>query len=80
MLSVIIPAYNEESYLPKTLASIKAAISEIDFPAEIIVVDNESTDETSRIAVDFGAKVISETGHNIATVRNTGAKRQAATF
>ncbi len=72
--SVIIPAYNEENYLPKTLAAIKTALATIDFLAEIIVVDNESTDKTAQTAKDFGAKVVSESEHNIAKVRNTGAK------
>ncbi len=73
-ISLIIPAYNEENYLPQTLTAIKRALAEIDFPTEIIVVDNESTDKTAQIAASFGAKVVLETEHNIAKVRNTGAK------
>lgn len=71
-LSVIVPAYNEEILLPATLTAIGAAISELS--CEIIVVDNESADKTAQIAADFGAKVVSESEHNIAKVRNTGAK------
>jgi glycosyltransferase involved in cell wall biosynthesis len=48
-LSVIIPAYNEEKYLPATLDVLNAALASID-DAEIIVVDNESTDKTREIA------------------------------
>ena len=72
--SVIIPAFNEEDYLPKTLAAIKCAANEMNFPTEIIVVDNESIDKTAQIAKDFGAKIISEHEHNIAKIRNMGAK------
>jgi glycosyltransferase involved in cell wall biosynthesis len=50
-LSIIIPAYNEEAALPHTLQSL------LDEPrlagAEIIVVDDGSTDGTSRIARSF---------------------------
>lgn len=73
-ITVIIPAFNEENYLPATLETIRKALQGIEFPSEIITVDNESTDNTAQIAADFGAKVISETIHNIAKVRNTGAK------
>lgn len=76
--SVIIPAFNEEDYLPKTLAAVKCAANEMNFPTEIIVVDNESIDKTAQIAKDFGAKIISEHEHNIAKIRNTGAKTSDA--
>jgi glycosyltransferase involved in cell wall biosynthesis len=72
--SVIIPAYNENDYLPATLDLIKKASIEIEFPFEIIVVDNDSTDGTKQLAESFGVRVISENEHNIAKVRNTGAK------
>jgi glycosyltransferase involved in cell wall biosynthesis len=70
-LSVVIPAYNEERYLPRTLASVKTALAEI-ADAELIVVDNESTDRTREIAESFGARLVAETEHNIGKVRNTG--------
>lgn len=71
-LSIVIPAYNEEKYLPQTLDAMNAALSGID-GAEIIVVDNESTDSTLDIAITRGTKVVTELEHNIAKVRNTGA-------
>ncbi|MDO8663223.1 MAG: glycosyltransferase family 2 protein [Candidatus Wildermuthbacteria bacterium] len=45
-LSVIIPAYNEEERLPKTLAEIDKYLSGQSFDYEILVVDNGSTDNT----------------------------------
>src|SRR5215218_6815865 len=69
-LSIIIPAYNEEIYLPATLDAIEAAITG---DVEIIVVDNESTDSTRALAVEHSATVVHENEHNIAKVRNTGA-------
>jgi glycosyltransferase involved in cell wall biosynthesis len=69
-LSIIIPAYNEENYLPATLDAINAAKTD---DSEVIVVDNLSTDTTRDIAASRGAKVVTETEHNIGKVRNTGA-------
>jgi glycosyltransferase involved in cell wall biosynthesis len=73
-ISIVIPAYNEENYLPATLEKLGAALANIACNSETIVVDNESTDKTKQIAESFGAKVFTETRHNIAKVRNTGAK------
>lgn len=72
--SVVIPAYNEEICLPATLQAIGAALANAGCDSELIVVDNESADKTARIAEDFGAKVFTETEHNIAAVRNAGAR------
>jgi glycosyltransferase involved in cell wall biosynthesis len=72
-LSVIIPAFNEENYLPATLESIRRSLGGVVIPAEIITVDNESTDRTAQIAAEQGAKVVSEKVRNISKVRNTGA-------
>ena len=69
-LSIIIPAYNEEAYLPATLDAINTART---LDAEVIVVDNMSTDATRQIAEEHGARVITETERNIGKVRNTGA-------
>ncbi len=68
-LSIIIPTYNEEEYLPKLLYSIK----EQDFKDyEIIVADAGSRDRTREIAESSGCKVIS--GGLPAVGRNNGAK------
>ena len=70
-LSVIIPAFNEERYLPATLAALRAASAGM--PGELIVVDNQSSDATRDIAARHGAVVVSESVHNIGKVKNTGA-------
>lgn len=72
-VSVIIPAYNEEQFLPETLGRIGEALSIVECPSEVIVVDNDSQDHTRRVAEEFGAKVFPEAEHNISKVRNTGA-------
>jgi glycosyltransferase involved in cell wall biosynthesis len=76
-ISIVIPAYNEEKRLPATLEKIKKALENVDCDSEIIVVDNESADRAAQIAVDSGAKVFREIEHNIARVRNTGAKNSS---
>jgi glycosyltransferase involved in cell wall biosynthesis len=76
-VSVVVPAYNEELLLPKTLERITTALSAVGWPSEIIVVDNDSRDRTRAVAESFGARVCQEQEHNIAAVRNTGARNAA---
>ena len=51
ILSIVIPTYNEEEYLPKLLESIKMQ-SYSDY--EIIVADANSNDKTREIAEECG--------------------------
>ena len=55
-LSVIIPAYNEEHRLPKTLREIDKYLSEQDYSYEIIVVSDGSTDRTPDIVREMMEK------------------------
>ena len=72
--SIIIPAYNEEHELSKTLAAIRTAASGAAQPYEIIVVDDASTDATPEIASRVGAKVIPINRRQIAAARNAGGR------
>ena len=75
-LSIVIPAFNEEALIDRTLTKIKMALSYNDFKGftwEIIVCDNDSTDQTASIAAKAGAIVITEPVRQIAKARNTGA-------
>lgn len=56
MFSVIIPAYNEETRLPATLATLKECLP--GHECEIIVVDDGSTDCTASIAEKAGCRVV----------------------
>jgi glycosyltransferase involved in cell wall biosynthesis len=69
MLSIIIPALNEEKRLPLLLESIK---NQNFFDYEIILADAGSTDKTLEIAKKYGCKVIP--GGLPAKGRNEGAK------
>lgn len=53
-LSVVIPAYNEEVRLPRTLREIHAFLSERGYDAEILVVDDGSRDGTAAAARELG--------------------------
>ena len=56
MISFIVPAYNEEVELPRSLAAIRAAAEEAKEKYEMIVVDDGSTDSTADIARQSGAR------------------------
>jgi glycosyltransferase involved in cell wall biosynthesis len=71
--SVIIPAYNEEAWLPSTLEALQQAMNLSGMAGEIIVVDNNSHDRTSAVAVEHGATVVFEPINQISKARNTGA-------
>jgi glycosyltransferase involved in cell wall biosynthesis len=74
MISFIIPAYNEERFLPATLSSIHKAAQSSGLPYEVIVADDDSSDRTSEIAKAEGARVINVAHRQIAATRNSGAK------
>ena len=69
ILSIIIPTYNEEEYLPKLLDSIKSQSFD-DY--EIIVADANSTDKTREIAESYGCIVVD--GGLPGVGRNNGAR------
>lgn len=77
-VSIVIPAYNEESFLPATLAAANEACAHFsashNFPWEIVVVNNASTDRTEAVALSHGAKVVLHEVRNISSVRNVGIK------
>jgi len=56
LLSIIIPAYNEERRLPATLETIQRFLDKQNYEAEVLVVENGSSDRTLQIAQDFAAK------------------------
>ncbi len=68
--SVVIPCYNEEAYLSKTLESL--AKQDFKGSFEVIVVDNNCTDNTAIIARRYGAKVVFEKNIGVCWSRQAG--------
>jgi glycosyltransferase involved in cell wall biosynthesis len=71
LISVIIPAYNAERYLPEAIDSVLAQTC----PAgEIIVVDDGSSDGTPRLAERYGGRVrwLSQKNQGSGAARNRG--------
>jgi len=64
-LSVIIPAYNEESYLERTLQALPTI--------EVIVVCNGCTDKTEEIARKYTSNVLVLKEKGVSRARNAGA-------
>jgi glycosyltransferase involved in cell wall biosynthesis len=73
--SIIIPAYNEEQYLPRLLDSIDVARSNYSggrAAVEVIVANNDSSDRTAEIATARCARVVKVARRRIAAARNGG--------
>ena len=55
-LSIVIPAHNEESRLPRTLGQVFAFLEKQSYPSEVIIVENGSSDRTLELAHEFAAR------------------------
>ena len=71
--SIIVPAYNETAFLPRTVEAIHEAMRQTQLQGELIVCDNNSSDATAACAESLGAKVVFEPINQISRARNTGA-------
>jgi len=58
MISFVVPAYNEEKHLAMTLTAITAEIKRTGCAAEVIVVNNASTDGTGELAASFAEVIV----------------------
>src|SRR3989338_1882220 len=74
-ISVVIPAFNEEKYLPACLEALKKQTFK---NYELIVVDNNSTDKTAQIAKKFGARVVKEKKQGMIPARERGFREARA--
>jgi glycosyltransferase involved in cell wall biosynthesis len=71
-ITVIVPARNRSVRLAPTIASVAA---QREPPAEVIVVDDGSTDDTAEVAARLGARVIRhDRNRGVAEARNTGVR------
>lgn len=75
--SLIIPAWNEAAFIADTLTLVLRAMRAVDsageHEGELIVVDNNSSDDTARIAQEQGVRVVFEPLNQISRARNRGA-------
>ncbi|MBI2954757.1 MAG: glycosyltransferase family 2 protein [Chloroflexi bacterium] len=55
-ISVVLPAYNEEECLPRTVAAVIGALEEVAAEYEVVVVDDGSKDRTGEVARDLAEK------------------------
>lgn len=72
-ISFVVPAYNEEALIAKCLGAIRREISDVGCDAEIIVVNNASTDATRDVAASIsGVTVIDEPIKGLVQARRAG--------
>jgi glycosyltransferase involved in cell wall biosynthesis len=74
-ISVVIPAYNVAHFLPRCLHSVFAQTLA---PAEVIVVDDGSKDDTAAVAMKLGARVVSRPNGGLSAARNTGVQSSSS--
>ena len=70
LVSIVIPAWNEEENIIKTIASL--ALNEFDFACDLFVVNNNSTDNTQAVLDNIGVRSMLETNQGIAPARRRG--------
>lgn len=74
LVSFVVPAYNEEALLGSCLSAIETEISRTRCQAEIIVVNNGSTDATRLIALSYpDVKVVDEPQRGLVQARRAGS-------
>jgi glycosyltransferase involved in cell wall biosynthesis len=79
--TVIVPAYNEEVQLPRSLSALRSAMDATSgLRGEVVVVDNNSTDRTAAVALEHGARVVFEPVNQISRARNCGAAAAAGRY
>jgi len=65
LLSIIIPAYNEENRLPETLEKIRVFLAAQPYAAEVLVMENGSSDRTLEIAREFTSRMPALSAHHV---------------
>jgi glycosyltransferase involved in cell wall biosynthesis len=72
-ISIVVPAYNEEFYLPICLDSIMEQKTRLNY--EVIVVNNNSKDKTYQVAKSYGVRVFNEKRKGVGQARLTGTEK-----
>jgi glycosyltransferase involved in cell wall biosynthesis len=72
-ISFVVPAYNEEALLPACLQAIRAEVERTGVAAEVIVVNNASTDRTADVAAGTpGVMLVHEPKKGLVQARKAG--------
>ncbi|HUY62649.1 MAG TPA: glycosyltransferase family A protein [Candidatus Paceibacterota bacterium] len=72
-ISIVIPAYNEEKRLPGCLAAVERELARTPCDAEVIVVNNASTDRTGEVARSHAwVRVVDESRKGLVQARDAG--------
>ncbi|VAW23796.1 hypothetical protein MNBD_ALPHA12-2282 [hydrothermal vent metagenome] len=78
-LAFVIPAYNEQALIGNCLASVVKEVERSGCSAEIVVVNNASTDNTKQIALGFpGVRVVDEEKKGLVHARHAGFEATSA--
>jgi glycosyltransferase involved in cell wall biosynthesis len=80
LFSIVVPLYNKETYIARTLKSILSQTVQ-DF--EIIVIDDGSLDESSDVVKSFHdnrIQLFSQKNQGVSAARNNGVKKASADF
>lgn len=70
--SIVVPCYNEEAYIANTLKSLEKQDYRGGY--EVIVVDNNCSDNTVTIARRLGARIVTEYNPGVCWARHSGTK------
>ena len=78
-VSIIIPCYNQATYLPQ---AVDSALAQTYDNVEVIVVNDGSTDGTQGVATGYGekVKVVSQENMGLSYARNAGINASSADF
>lgn len=74
LVSLIIPAHDEERLIARTVRNLRAAAAEAGLESEVVVADDASSDRTGPLAEEAGARVVRHERRQIAATRNLGTR------
>jgi len=77
MVSVIVPCYNHARFLGEAIESVLAQTYR---PAEVIVVDDGSADDTAGVAARYPVRYVRQANQGLAAARNTGIRNSRGAY